>query len=60
MNIVPGQHPTLTYGIFVDTLRGLNAFRLFYPHLDFNYEIFLYPSEARLEYYLGLGTLNVY
>lgn len=57
MNVVS----TLTRGIFADTLRGLDAFRLFYPHLGLNYEVFLCPTvEGQEEYYLGKSKLSIY
>ena len=48
----------LTYGIFSDALRGLNNFRLFYPHLDFGFEIYVYDDED--EQYVGRGYLAVF
>ena len=47
----------LTYGIFSDALRGLNNFRLFYPHLDFRFEIYVYDEEG--EQYVGRGLLSI-
>ena len=48
----------LTYGILLDTLTGLNNFRLFYPHLDFMYHIFVHPSDED-EHEVGMGLLGL-
>lgn len=53
----PEQLDHLTYGILGDALRGLNNFRLFYPHLDFAFEIYVYGG--REEDYVGRGYLAV-
>ena len=50
----------MTYGIFHDALRGLNAFRLFYPRLDFTYEVYIYPVDPGEEDYIGLGQVSSY
>ncbi|KAL9065259.1 MAG: hypothetical protein Q9161_008338 [Pseudevernia consocians] len=55
----PDQEQALTYGIFTDALQGLNNFRLFYPHLNFWYEIYVYPGEEMLENYVGVGQLGI-
>ena len=49
----------LTYGMLADTLPGLNNFRLFYPHLDFDFEIFL-PQQEDIEIQTGIGALFNY
>ncbi|KAM0800383.1 hypothetical protein BDR22DRAFT_889433 [Usnea florida] len=54
----PGQAIHLTYGIWGDALTGLNQFRLFYPHLDFGFEIYVYDDDDE-ELYVGLGYLSV-
>ena len=53
----PEQSEHLTYGIFSDSLRGINNFRLFYPHLDFAFEIYVYDDGD--EHYVGRGYLAV-
>ena len=57
--IGPEQEQALTYGIFDDALLGVNQFRLFYPHLDFVYEIFVYPDgEPESEVCVGIGEMT--
>ncbi|CAD6586878.1 MAG: hypothetical protein ASARMPRED_002860 [Alectoria sarmentosa] len=56
--IDPDQAQGLTYGIFTDVLQGLNNFRLFYPHLNFFYEVYVYPGEEEDENYVGIGQLS--
>ncbi|CAD6575573.1 MAG: hypothetical protein ASARMPREDX12_007381 [Alectoria sarmentosa] len=56
--IDPDQAQGLTYGIFTDVLQGLNNFRLFYPHLNFFYEVYVYPGEEADENYVGIGQLS--
>lgn len=55
--IGPYAEQVLTYGIFTDSLQGLNNFRLFYPHLNFGYEIYVYPGEGQAETYVGRGVV---
>lgn len=43
----------------MDVLQGINNFRLFYPHLNFMYEIYLDPGGEE-ELYVGKGQLDVY
>ena len=44
--------------MFTDALQGLNNFRLFYPHLDFAYEVFVSLSVESSETYLAWGELG--
>ena len=50
----------MTYGIFHDALRGLNDFRLFYPKLNFQYEVYIYPDDRGDENYIGLGHVTTF
>ncbi|CAF9939216.1 hypothetical protein IMSHALPRED_001252 [Imshaugia aleurites] len=60
LDIVPKkgsqQEQALTYGLFTDALRGINDFRLFYPHLNFLYEIYVYLGDEQTETYLDITT----
>lgn len=56
--IDPEQEQVLTYGIFTDVLQGINNFRLFYTHLSFWYDIYVYPGEEGYKTYVGEGQLN--
>ena len=56
-----GVDLSLTYGIFCDATLGINQFRLFYPHLDFVYEIYVrHNEESESEYRVGTGELRTF
>lgn len=56
----PDQEQSLTYGIVTDALLGVNNFRLFYPHLNFQFDIYVFPSIEHDEVYVGNGQLNAF
>ena len=43
----------MTYGMASDALRGANHFRLFYPHLNFFFIVFVYPGEEERAIEIG-------
>ena len=47
----------LTYRLWTTALTGLNHFRLAYPGVDFDYDIYIFPEEEGRSLYLGSGEL---
>lgn len=41
-------------------LVGVNNFRLFYPHLNFLFDIYMIVDEQEDEVYVGNGQLDVF